>query len=130
MVAATGPPFRRMLSDEHVNLFVHGLHVILLAVRDPFVEPAVKRQFILLPVEVDTSHSVPVSSADRTSTLPSHLLLLFLLQCHKAKEVLNVLCSQEASMDCCRAVEQVVFIRAVLRPVVLLLVAKRRGAAL
>lgn len=131
MVAVTGPPSKRNLSAEHVHLFVHCFHIMVQAVRGPFVEPAVERQSILFPVEVDTSHSVPVSAADRTSTVVfSQLLLLFPLQCHKAKEALNVLCSQEAGMDSCRPLEEGLFSRPVLRPVVLLLVAKRREAAL
>lgn len=118
-------------SVDCIHLFVHGLHVMLQVVRGPFVEPAVQRQSILLPVEVDTSHSVPISAADRTDTLVlSQLLLLFLLQSHEAKEALNVLCSQEAGMDSCCALEEGLFVRAVLRPVVLLLVTKGRGAAL
>ena len=122
---------RSLPSVDHVHLFLHCLLIMLLVVCGPLVEPAVQRQLIFLPVEVDTGHSVPVSAADGSGGLIlSRLLLLILVQCHKAEEALYVLCGQEAGVDGCRALEEGLFTRAVLGPVVLLQVTQRRGAAL
>lgn len=119
------------MCSEHVQLLCHVLCVILPAVHGPLVEPAVEGHPVLLPVEVDAGHAVPVGAGDRTSALDlSQLLLLLLVQGHKTKKVLNVLRSQEAGVGVCCLFVEGLFIGVVPGPVVLLEVAERGGAAL
>lgn len=119
------------LRSEHVQFFHHIVRVVFPAVRGPFVDPAVEGEAIPLPVEVDACHSVPVPVVDGASALdPSQLLLLLLVQRHEAEQALDVLCSQQARVDVCRALIQALLIGVVASPVVLLQVAQRRGAAL
>lgn len=97
----------------------------------PFVEPTVEGKALVLSVDVHACNGIPLGAwLDVLHWELLHQLLLLLVQCHKAKELLHVLGCQDPGVDLGCASEELVLVGAVLGPVSLLSVAQWRAAVL
>lgn len=90
------------------------------------MEPAVEREALVFPVDVDPRDSVPLRARlDPLHWELLHQLLLLLAQSHEAEELLDVTGSQDLGVDFSGAAEELGLVGAVLGPVVFLPVAQR-----